>query len=423
VIKFVLDEAGLVLEFETEDSDGEWVQRELDSKGKVTVSRVFELDKSDLLSSPMENESTGGMIYFFRFGARDTSYVRIPGRHFNIPNDIMITIDGGLKFERKLFVSERHVSIFRKISAVVGTEREIAIGGARPDAIPVETFLKLLKLFPNTTELDRYASARVATIIGDFFDGMKDWKGQYEAYLDRRPSVQVADMPDMSALLQSEIAKYTLIRNTIAGWLASPGVRPEKDWQTMILEFILLIFPRYVAVLHNVHVEDHYSRPGYVSSRYIDIALVDSNGNLDVIEIKRPFDDLLLSTKTYRSNWVPTKELSGTIMQAEKYLFHLSKWGVAGEKRLMSKYGPQLPPGMKLRITNPKALVVLGRDRRTDGTPALDEAQLFDLELIKRKYANMIDILTYDDLLRRLDNIISALGCRISAQPGSCATV
>ncbi|WP_251300665.1 DUF4263 domain-containing protein [Escherichia coli] len=32
----------------------------------------------------------------------------------------------------------------------------------------------------------------------------------------------------------------------------------------------------------------------------------------------------------------------------------------------------------------------------------MTDGQLLDFEIIKRKYANMIDILTYDDLLRRL---------------------
>lgn len=35
---------------------------------------------------------------------------------------------------------------------------------------------------------------------------------------------------------------------------------------------------------------------------------------------------------------------------------------------------------------------------------------MLDFEIIKRKYANMIDIITYDALLRRLNNTIIALG-------------
>lgn len=118
----------------------------------------------------------------------------------------------------------------------------------------------------------------------------------------------------------------------------------------------------------------------------------------------------------YRDNYIPTKELSGSIMQAEKYLFHLSKWGLAGEKVLSQRYASELPSGMGIRITNPKAMIILGRDRRPDGAEALDASQQLDLEIIKRKYANVIDILTYDDLLRRLNNIIASLRRRADAQ-------
>lgn len=183
----------------------------------------------------------------------------------------------------------------------------------------------------------------------------------------------------------------------------------------MLLNFILLIFPKYVTVLEEVQIEDHYSKPDVTTSRSIDIALVDVNGNLDIIEIKRPFDDVLLSKTQYRDNYVPTRDLSGTVMQAEKYLFHLSKWGVAGEVKLTQKYRKQLPSEMSIRITNPKALLILGRDRNPDGSRALDPQQELDLEFIKRKYVNMMDIITYDDLLRRLDNIIASLSRRAVA--------
>ena len=52
---------------------------------------------------------------------------------------------------------------------------------------------------------------------------------------------------------------------------------------------------------------------------------------------------------------------------------------------------------------------ILGRDRKANGSAALTDGQMADLEIIKRKYANMIDIITYDDLLRRLDNILASL--------------
>lgn len=45
----------------------------------------------------------------------------------------------------------------------------------------------------------------------------------------------------------------------------------------------------------------------------------------------------------------------------------------------------------------------MGRDNK------MDKNQLQDFEIIKRKYKNVIDIFTYDDLIRRLKMIISQL--------------
>lgn len=137
-----------------------------------------------------------------------------------------------------------------------------------------------------------------------------------------------------------------------------------------------------------MHIKDFYSNPGKASDRYIDLMLVDSNGSIDIIEVKKPFQSSLLSQYKYRNNHTPRKELSGTIMQAEKYLFHLNKWGCVGEKEIYKKNKNKLPDGIELKISNPKALVLLGRDNDFTGE------QVFDFEIIRRKYANMLDMMT-----------------------------
>ncbi len=175
-----------------------------------------------------------------------------------------------------------------------------------------------------------------------------------------------------------------------------------------MLSFLLLLFPKYIKVLENVTIHDYYSDTNKKTNRFIDIALLDANGHLDLIEVKKPFDDKILRKSAYRGNSIPTAELSGSIMQAEKYIFHLSKWGIKGEETLTKKYAPDLPPGMSIRIANPKAIIIVGRDQI--GGSQMTGGQLLDFEVVKRKYANMIDIITYDDLLRRLNNTISALG-------------
>ena len=266
----------------------------------------------------------------------------------------------------------------------------------------------MLKKFPGTGELNRYANSRVANIVGEYIDPQRDFRAQYETYLDRRKSLPRGDPLRAEALLEVEIEKFELVRDTIVAWLAS-GDKSEEQWQKKLLAFLPLIFPKYIAVIEKLPIDDRYKVPGGLKKRQIDLALVDVNGNIDVIEIKKPAYGILLRKTPYRDNYVPTGDLSGTIMQAEKYLFYLAKGGIAAEDKLTEKYQSLLPPGLRIKITNPKAICILGRDRAGNGGSALTDGQLADLEIIKRKYANMIDIITYDDLLRRLDNILASL--------------
>jgi len=403
------------------DRDNGWPWRELRDHGTVTLSRTFTFDRADLVNEPTDEDAEGeyeDFEYEFRFGTRSGGYFHIDGRIFDIPNKVLL-VDVGLPLARKLFIAERHISIFRRISNLLPADQAIVIGGDRTGAIPITAFEELLRKFPNTGEVDRYAAARVASVLGDYFELMKDAQGRYETYLTRTRSI-LKDAPiTHPQLLQTELEKYILIRDTISDWLDNDASRSEADWQKMIVSFLLLIFPKYVAVLSNVHIRDFYSKPEATTTRYVDLALVDASGNIDVIEVKQPFEDALLSRVKYRCNYTPSKELAGSIMQAEKYLFHLSKWGVAGERKLTAKYKEALPPDLAIRITNPKAMIILGRDRRKDGTSALVPDQLLDLEVIKRKYVNMMDIMTYDDLLRRLDNIIASLRRRVEEQGGA----
>lgn len=401
------------MEYEPEVSSASWVLNELKTRHEVTVRKAFTFRKTDLISEPTESDEDkiDDLVFRFRFAVRKDGYFRIAGRILGIDNYVLIA-DRGINLERELFVAERNIGIFRRIAKVKQDADEIVIGGKREDSIPIDIFRELLDRFPNSGELDRYASARVETIIGEFFDGMKSARDNYEVYLSKRKS-SVSDKPlEQEQLLQAEIYKFEYLRGTISAWLESSDAYSERDWQRMIIKVILLIFPKYVAVLENVEIADFYSSPDRTKKRYIDLCLVDAGGNIDIIEIKKPFDNAILSKSRYRDNSLPARELSGSIMQAEKYIFHLSKWGVTGERALSKRYKAELPAGMSIRITNPKAMIILGRDHMSGSEQALSASQMLDLEVIKRKYANMMDILTYDDLLRRLKNIIAALSQR-----------
>jgi hypothetical protein len=87
-----------------------------------------------------------------------------------------------------------------------------------------------------------------------------------------------------------------------------------------------------------------------------------------------------VTKRTYRDNYIPLKELSGTVMQIEKYIFYLNKWGKKGEEKLTAHYKNELAENFKIKITNPSGLIIMGR------TVGLSEEQIQDFEVIKRKY-------------------------------------
>jgi hypothetical protein len=408
MLNFEITATGIDLEYEGDQrGTNEWVWKDLTSKGAVGVSRVFTFELTDLLNHPTPTQDFDNYVYRFRFGTFEGDYVKIPAKILDTKNDVLISRDVTLK--RTIFAAERHVSIFGRLSALIENSDPIVIGGKRPGAIPQDVFEELIKKFPNTYELDRYADARVHTILSEYLDGMKDARGRYEAYLNKKKTTLTGITKlDLSVLKKLEIEKYKLIRDMITDALATKQDWSEGEWQKLMLSFLLLLFPKYIKVLENITIHDFYSDPAKKVDRYIDIGLVDTNGNLDVIEVKKPFDDKILRKSLYRGNSIPTSELSGSIMQAEKYLFHLSKWGVKGEETLTKRYSADLPTGMKIRISNPKAIIIVGRDQI--GGAEMTGSQLLDFEVIKRKYANMMDIITYDDLLRRLNNTIIALG-------------
>jgi hypothetical protein len=151
-------------------------------------------------------------------------------------------------------------------------------------------------------------------------------------------------------------------------------------------------------VFKNVPVKDDAYR-----NKYLDYLLVDSNGHVDIIEIKQPFEKSIMTEGKYRNNFIPLRELSGTIMQLEKYIYYLNRWGQDGEAKLSDKYKQDLPEGLKIKITNPGGIVIIGRDNN------LTDDQKLDFEVVKRKYKNVVDIITYDNLIRRVELTIEQI--------------
>lgn len=125
-------------------------------------------------------------------------------------------------------------------------------------------------------------------------------------------------------------------------------------------------------------------------------------GLLAEIRRRRKWQNLGQQVHRYRNNYVPSREFTGAIQQIEKYSFCLNTLPAAKEK-VCSAISRYVPKGFPVRILNPQGMLLLGRSNR------FNKQQQEDFELIKRQYKHIADIMTYDDLLSRLKNIITAL--------------
>lgn len=408
MIKFLKQNDLLKLIYQAElGNNVGWVLDRLNQDGKITLRRTFTFTSNALISSAKQLEDEDSSECVFKLGEDDGEYYRIDKEILGLQHDLLLA--KSMKFKPQVFVANRDISIFRKIDALVN--EQIIVGGKNEGAIPLADFEHLLQTFPTSTELTHYARSRISRLLKDYFGTLSDAERQLNNYLEKKKTL--ATTTRVGILENFELQKFEYIHNELSVMLNTADSYKEKDWQNKILDLLLFIFPKYIAVLENVRIKDFYSKANKVSNRYIDLMVIDANGMVDIIEIKKPFVNAVLSRNKYRGNYTPRTELAGAVMQAEKYLFHLDKWGQAGEREVYEKHKNELPSGLKLQITNPKALILLGRDNDFTGE------QRFDFEIIRRKYVNMIDIMTYDDLLRRLTNIIAMMKRQVlSAKEG-----
>lgn len=381
MISLLKNENELLLRYRPEFNDGEWILDNLRDNNKVSFQQIFHFSQDELIDEDDE--------FIFLLGYLENGYYKIDGQRLEI--DINVFIQNDINIKKKMFVTTRNISVFKHINHVLN--EDIFIGDGEND-LPLETFEELLKDFPNSYELQKYADAKIGSIIADYFEDTNDVQGAYQRYLQRNKRNYIGEnLTEVFA--ENEAIKYELILSKLRKMLNDENNYLEKQWQKEILEIITLIFPNYLFSFPEVPIKDIHQR-----NRYIDYILVDANGDIDAVEIKKPFENKVMTKTTYRDNHIPYGELTGSVMQLEKYIFNLNKSGQNIERNLTKKYKNELPEGFEIRITNPGGIVIMGRDNN------LTEDQLRDFRIIKRQYKNIIDIFTYDDIIAMLENII-----------------
>ena len=180
----------------------------------------------------------------------------------------------------------------------------------------------------------------------------------------------------------------------------------EEDWKKLIADIILLLFPQYI----NYHREFSFNLENSDRNKMreqIDFLLVNSNGCVDILEVKKSNCPSIISSLVDRGNYFSSNTLSKTLMQTEKYIYNLQRNSIKSEDFLNRRYSSFYGDDFSFRIINPKGLIIAGKKSN------YNKRQLNDLEVIKKMYANIINIYTYDDLIEMLNRQIQLLKKKI----------
>ena len=373
------------------------ITKKLSSDDYVPIKHTFFVTK-DLLCEDANEEDDWEETLRFYIGTVGEHYTQLDSEVFGTKNSFYIGNE--IKLKPQMFTAYRNISIIRKIDEMI--ERDFYIGGdwETHNGISKETFENLINKFPKTAELYKYAHMRIASIIKDYFPECDKYEAIYEKYIESRnrsyamPSSSLSDYN-----VQIELEQFTVAYKELREMLNQYEAIDEPQWQREIHNILQLLYPKYICCVREVRFY------GGKNDKQPDFLLVDANGFVDILEIKKA-DVRMLSQ--YRNNFVASREVSGAIQQIEKYIFCLNSSDKA-KKDVSDKIDGLLPNGLKAQVVNPQGILLVGRSNE------FNEEQKKDFELIKRQYKHVADIMTYDDLLFRLGNIIESLKTKVKA--------
>lgn len=158
----------------------------------------------------------------------------------------------------------------------------------------------------------------------------------------------------------------------------------EGKWGKFLQDYLFLIESKYIKLIPELNVM-------LAGARKVDFGMVDSNGYLDIFEIKKPNTKLLASSLD-RGNYYWSTDTIKAITQAEKYLFNASrKAAILAEDINREK-------GVKVKVINPRAVVIIGHSSQF-----VNENMDQDFRILRRSLKN-IEIILYDEILDGLTN-------------------
>ena len=215
--------------------------KRLDTEDGVPIKHTFFVTK-DLLCEDANEEDDWEETLRFCIGTIGASYTEFNSKVLGTNHSFYFGNE--IKLKSEMFTAYRNISILRKIDKVI--ERDFYIGGdwEAHNGISKETFENLISKFPKTSELDKYAHMRIASIIKDYFPECDKYEAIYEKFIESRNSSYSPSSSSLSNFnVQIELEQFTVAYQELKDMLDQYEAIDEKQWQKKIHNILQLLYP------------------------------------------------------------------------------------------------------------------------------------------------------------------------------------
>ena len=372
----------------------------LKERGNARIYNTFFVSSDNLIGVDGEN-------VLFTIGKVDGNYNRIFSDVLRTKRDYCFSQD--ICLVKADFVGIRKTSICQLLDGMIDSlQKDVFIDDESiyfdsDNHILYSDFRQFRHSIPHDAELSKYIKMRAAYVFKGIFlkaDKVIEEHDKWLSSVEKKiglGEVQTNVDIKLEELHALDYKKLLEVKRKLEFYIENSNVYKESDFQKAISDILRFVFPKYLYAVREVKYKgfDKYDKQP-------DFVLVDYNGMIDFLEIKKP-SVKLINIRKYRNNYSSSHELSGTVQQIEKYIACIQRCASEWEEKPPKKIAKHIMNHLKLKVVNPQGIIVMGDAR------GFNVEQRQDFELIKRQYKNVAEIITYDDLVRRLDNMILAL--------------
>lgn len=288
MIEIIKHDSKLVAIYSPE-SGTSWLQDKLDKGENYYLKNTYRLSKNKILNLHEINEDLDEEENIaFQIGAEIDKYIVLDKEIFDI--DIDIYIEKNIHITPDFFTANKNISIISKLEDVVKNQIYIVsdenynVNDDNTNKIPISDYKNLLYNFPNYIELIKYSHMRIATLLSEYFDNLDDYKTKYENYLNKK-NISLTDNKFSKSISLLKLNMLTSSQEKLTKMLETYESFNEKDWQNKIKDILCVLFPKYLYAIREVNFGEING-----NDKHPDFTLIDSNGYIDIMEIKKPDD-------------------------------------------------------------------------------------------------------------------------------------